>query len=101
LRSYLIWAAGTITAYALACLTPMQVRSGDGLRAATAVALAGMALVHAAISAEGGLSSIDPISWTVDATMLLTGFFVARPTLKLRRPARGPLLFEAPVALPD
>jgi uncharacterized iron-regulated membrane protein len=81
------WAAGTITAYALACLTSMPVRLGDGLRAATAVALAGLALVHAAISAASGISAIDPMSLAVDATLLLTAFFIAWPTLKRRQSA--------------
>ncbi|AOH82659.1 hypothetical protein AWL63_00325 [Sphingomonas panacis] len=83
------WAAGTIAAYALACFPTTQLRLGDGLRAATAVALAGLALVHATLSATGGLSGIDPASWAVDATLLLIAFFVARPTLKLRRPNRA------------
>jgi hypothetical protein len=54
------------------------------LRAATAVALAGLALVHAAVSVAGGLPAIDPMSWTVDAALLLTAFFVAWPMMKLR-----------------
>lgn len=98
------WAAGTIAAYALACLPSLQARLGVGLRAATAVALAGLALVHAAISAAGGLPAIDPMSWAVDATLLLTAFFVARPMLKLRRSPRAVAMAErdqAPVALPD
>ncbi len=74
------------------------------MRAATAVALAGLALVHAAISAAGGLSAIDPMSWAVDATLLLTAFFVARPMLKLRLSHRALAIAErdrAPAAMPD
>lgn len=79
------WAAGTAAAYALACLPSMQDRLAVSLRAATAVALAGLALVHAAISAASGLSAVDPMSWAVDAALLLTAFLVARPMLKFRR----------------
>ncbi|MXO65918.1 PepSY-associated TM helix domain-containing protein [Altericroceibacterium endophyticum] len=79
------WATGTIAAYALACVPFMQARLAAWLRAATAVALAGLALLHAAIGAAGGLSAVDPMSWAVDAALLLTAFFVARPMLKFRR----------------
>ncbi len=67
----LAWAAGTIAAYSLACLPAMQTRLGTGLRAATAVALAGLALLHAAISAASGLAAVDPMSWAVDAALIV------------------------------
>ena len=99
------WAVGTIAAYALACLPSLQTRLGFGLRAATAVALAGLALVHAAISAAGGLLTIDPMGWTVDATLLLTAFFTAWPMMKLRRSIRDAAALaernQAPVVAPD
>lgn len=86
----LAWAAGTIAAYSLACLPSMQTRLRARLRAATAVALTGLALFHAAISAANGVSAVDPMSWAVDAALLVTAIFVARPVLKPRRtsPAR-------------
>ena len=91
----LAWAAGTIAAYALACLPAMQARLGTGLRAATALALAGLALFHAAISAASGLASVDPMSWAVDAALLVTAVFVARPLIKSRRAAPARLVQAA------
>ncbi len=79
------WGAGTVTAYALACVPSMQARLGVGLRAVTAAALAGLALVHAGISAASHISVVDPVSWAVDAALFVIAFAVARPMLKLRR----------------
>jgi hypothetical protein len=44
------------------------------------------------------------MSWSVDAALLLTAFFVARPMLKLRRSPRAVAMADrdqTPVALPD